>query len=80
MELHYSQTPPKNGTASNRFTTLWNYTILKPSSDLCTVSNRFTTLWNYTILKHTSLQPQPYSRFTTLWNYTILKRVDGHYR
>ena len=35
------------------FTTLWNYTILKPFYKSYINNFRFTTLWNYTILKHT---------------------------
>ena len=30
MELHYSQTAGRGLSAFARFTTLWNYTILKP--------------------------------------------------
>ena len=60
------------------FTTLWNYTILKPFYKSYINNFRFTTLWNYTILKLVTLANFFSCSFTTLWNYTILKHTDAN--
>ena len=44
------------------FTTLWNYTILKPTWFYGYNAEGFTTLWNYTILK----QGSGYKKQTTV--------------
>ena len=75
MELHYSQTDLGQVNSTSGFTTLWNYTILKPNELNNHQGNRFTTLWNYTILKHRPSTLNPTKCFTTLWNYTILKPI-----
>ena len=51
MKLHYSQTHNHKGWEGFGFTTLWNYTILKRTSERDLNYFGFTTLWNYTILK-----------------------------
>ena len=51
MDLHYSQTDKNGKKWYNSFTTLWIYTILKPSAPQALLGLRFTTLWIYTILK-----------------------------
>ena len=57
------------------FTTLWNYTTLKPHNVCLLKRISFTTLWNYTTLKQVEKnEPRGYG-FTTLWNYTTLKQV-----
>ena len=55
------------------FTTLWIYTILKPSNRSCSAQIGFTTLWIYTILKPLHPRFNRHISFTTLWIYTILK-------
>ncbi len=55
------------------FTTLWNYTTLKPSLGSFNELICFTTLWNYTTLKQRPCLPSRCASFTTLWNYTTLK-------
>ena len=52
MKLHYSQTTSERVAVLWCFTTLWNYTTLKPSWGDNRASTCFTTLWNYTTLKH----------------------------
>ena len=51
MKLHYSQTVQCFRVYSVSFTTLWNYTTLKPLLWFFRYSSSFTTLWNYTTLK-----------------------------
>ena len=75
MELHYSQTGFARRESAVGFTTLWKYTILKPTGLYSQRALGFTTLWNYTILKHVINDPKFISSFTTLWNYTILKHM-----
>ena len=53
MKLHYSQTRNGKEIRAISFTTLWNYTILKPGIYCSDCVKSFTTLWNYTILKPT---------------------------
>ena len=51
MKLHYSQTSLIHRNYKLSFTTLWNYTTLKPVAAALVSLFRFTTLWNYTTLK-----------------------------
>ena len=73
MKLHYSQTPCIPWPFRKGFTTLWNYTTLKPERKPVRKSAGFTTLWNYTTLKPLVLIIDLRACFTTLWNYTTLK-------
>ena len=78
MKLHYSQTIRPKPWHKGRFTTLWNYIILKPRILVSSPFVCFTTLWNYIILKH-KYEPAPGKKgFTTLWNYIILKQCNYH--
>ena len=60
---------------TDRFTTLWIYTILKHIVVSALPLNGFTTLWIYTILKLWVVAHFGLTSFTTLWIYTILKPV-----
>ena len=76
MKLHYSQTNPSSGSVLTCFSTLWNYTTLKPCRIVTEFTSGFSTLWNYTTLKLTYFTSLELVRFSTLWNYTTLKPSD----
>ena len=78
MKLHYSQTKILPITATAGFSTLWNYTTLKPRSIRPLILLCFSTLWNYTTLKLKFIAPVILLCFSTLWNYTTLKRSAPH--
>ena len=75
MKLHYSQTVSPWEPLNSCFTTLWNYTTLKPDIKCLTPLFSFTTLWNYTTLKRMPSVIISRPCFTTLWNYTTLKQA-----
>ena len=76
MKLHYSQTVERTRSQGLCFSTLWNYTTLKPSLDIVQFIGGFSTLWNYTTLKHNRRCSAIICCFSTLWNYTTLKLID----
>ena len=51
MKLHYSQTTQYRKSRRPNFSTLWNYTTLKPQRELKRIKLYFSPLWNYTTLK-----------------------------
>ena len=57
------------------FTTIENYTSLKPGIMLLVWFSGFTTIENYTSLKLTIFKDQFDVGFTTIENYTSLKRL-----
>ena len=73
MKLHYSQTLVLWPMLLLCFSTLWNYTTLKPQLVNNTNTISFSTLWNYTTLKPDALVIIDEISFSTLWNYTTLK-------
>ena len=76
MILYYSQTTVFTLGCPPCFSTLWNYTTLKPRTIHIVKCDSFSTLWNYTTLKLIPVVLGLIISFSTLWNYTTLKQPD----
>ena len=72
MKLHYSQTLSAPRTNRRCFTTLWNYTTLKPVAGMIALV-RFYYLMKLHYSQTLLIARLLFFCFTTLWNYTTLK-------
>ena len=78
MKLHRTKTNVPLYSLSIYFVTIWNYIVLKLSTQTQTGKRYFVTIWNYIVLKLWSCVISWRWDFVTIWNYIVLKHSITH--